>query len=225
MGAIVGVAAAVLLLACLVLCGGGCSPKAPAGSSPAVAAGPPVVTSVEGFKSLDRTAIRAMLKTLADAPAPKDLALGAMCYDVAPPPSRADYLCPKCGERTLYDNSKAKQDKPYETTLVEAVEWEIPSCRREFAELRKVAGDTITFDESQFCRKCSPRVAKPRLVLHFSYGDDKTRDVESIKHDDLRILREFLAGKVKAKGDNEGEAALKDSLPRLQELLGVKIDE
>jgi hypothetical protein len=217
MGMLVGIVAAVLLLMCLVFAGGGCSAKV----SPAPS--PPIVT-VEGMQSLDRAAVRAMLKRLADAPAPTQLALGAMCYDVSSPPLRVDYICPKCGERTLYDSSKVATEKPYDMGITWTVERELPYCRSEFQELRKVAGKAIAFDESQFCRKCSPKVTRPKLVLHISYQGGKVRDVEAIDHRDVRILREFLSGKLKTKGDNEGESPLKTDLPRLQELLGVTLE-
>jgi hypothetical protein len=47
----------------------------------------------------------AKLDELAEQPGPKDLKRGAMCYSIAPPPNREEYICPKCGERTLYAKS------------------------------------------------------------------------------------------------------------------------
>lgn len=216
MGMFAALVAAMLLLACLLFVGSGCSTR----TSPA----PTPIVSVEGMQSLDRAAVRAMLKRLAETPPPTQLATGAMCYAMASPPNRADYICPKCGERTLYDNSKYKTEKPYDMGIAWTVERELPYCRSEFQELRKIAGHAIEFDESQFCRKCSPNVTKPKLVLHISYKDDNVRDVEAIDHHDLRILRKFLAGELKTTSDNEGEAPLKNDLPRLQELLGVKLE-
>jgi len=224
MGAIVGIVAAILLLVCLLLSTGGCSRQAPSGSS-GVAPVPPVVTSVEGMKSLDRTAIRVLLKKLADSPTPKAQAMGAMCYDMAPPPRRADYVCPSCGERTLYDESKWSNDEWVQKGVARVVAEEIPGCRREIEDLRRVVGDAISLDESQFCRKCSPKVARPKLMLRVFFEDGKPRDIENVSHSDLRILQEFLAGKQLTKGDNDSMLPLKDRLPRLQELLGVKIDE
>jgi len=173
------------------------------------------------MKSLDRAAVRVLLKRLADAPAPQGTARGAMCYVAAPPPHRADYVCPKCGERTVYDGSKATAETPYEREIPEIVEWEIPSCRRVFEELRKVAGDAMVFDESQFCRKCSPKVVLPKLVLHISYKGEKVREIEKIDGSDLRILTDFLSGKLLTESRGDETTPLKHDLPRLQELLGV----
>jgi hypothetical protein len=221
MGTFVGIIAAVLLLACLLFAGGGCSSR----TSPPPP--PPVVTS-QGITLLDRTAVRTMLKRLADErPAtqpPKELPLGAMCYEMAVPPHRSDYVCPKCGERTLYDSSKAETEKPCAMGLVATVQ-AIPNYRREIEELRRIAGDAITLDESQFCRKCSPKVKAPELVLHVSVAGEKPHDIDGITPSDLQILREFLSGKLLTSGDRGEKTRLKDQLPRLQELLGVKLDE
>jgi hypothetical protein len=224
MGTLLGLIAAVLLLACLLLSGSGCSHQSPSSSSPAVVS-PPVVTTAAGMKSLDRAAIRASLKRLANTPAPKQTVMGAMCYKPASMVHRADYVCPKCGERTLYDDSAPNSSNPPKQWLAFLVANEIPSCRREFAELRKLAGGAVAFDESQFCRKCSPKVATPKLLLHISYIGEKARDVNDVKHGDLRILHDFLAGNLLTKGDNDSVDPLKNSLPRLCVVLGVKSDE
>lgn len=221
MGTTVGIIAAALLLLCLILSGCGASPQTPS-PSPSASAGSPAVTSAAGMKSLDRTAIRALLKKLADTPAPKEIVLGAMCYKSASTVHRAEYVCPKCGERTVYEDSSPKSTVLSKRHLAYLVAQEIPHCRREVAELRKVAGDAITFDESQFCRKCSPKVVTPKLVLHVSYKGEKARDVKDVNHGDLRILRDFLAGTLLTKGDNDSVTPLKNSLSRLCVLLGVK---
>ena len=88
-----------------------------------------------------------------------------------------------------------------------------------------MVGDAITLDESQFCRKCSPKVTAPKLVLHISYNGEKARDIENIEPGDLRLLHDFLSGKVLTNDDHGCASPLKNSLPRLQELLDVKVDE
>lgn len=216
MEAILGIVAVVLLLACLVFAGGGCSGNT---------APPPQLVTTIGMKSLDRTAVRAMLKRLAGSPPPTKMALGAMCYDMAPPPDRAEYVCPKCGERTLYEIGESTNTELRPELTTEVVQFDLCMCRREFAELRKVVGDAIEFDESQFCRKCSPRVTSPTLVLRITYEDGSVRRVDNVQHDDLRMLREFLEGRLLGKADNGGEQPLKDNLGRLEELLGVKSNE
>jgi hypothetical protein len=212
MGTIVGIVIALFLVVCLLFAGG-CS-------RPSTIDSPPVVT-MAGMKSLDRAAIKAMLKKLVDSPPPKDLKSGAMCYKPMQLPIRADYVCPKCGERTLYDATKLKNV----AGMPHVVEWEIPSCRREFQLLRKVAGDAIAFDESQFCKKCAPKVTNPKLILRITFTGEPTRTIDNLTADDLRILRDFLTGRFSTTNTADWELPLKESLPRLQELLGVKLDE
>ena len=146
-----------------------------------------------------------------------------MCYDAAESLDRVDYVCPKCGERTLYDDSKLEAKKRFKEGVSKVVGEEIPGCRREITEIRKVAGDVFVLDESQFCRKCSPTIVEPKLVLHIAYEDGKTRDIEKVTAFDLQLLREFMGGSVVHKDSQDWETPLKDSLPRLQELLGVEL--
>jgi hypothetical protein len=148
--------------------------------------------------------------------------IGAMCYEVTAPRPEVDYVCPKCGERTVYDGDASNTRRTKSEVTVAAME--IASCRREFAGLRKVTGDTtMSLDESQFCRKCSPNVSEPKLVLHFTH-EGKPRDIEDIKREDLKILCEFFTGRP-LKKDSSTSKHLEHRRHRLEQLLGVKIDE
>jgi hypothetical protein len=216
-GIVAGIVALLILIACLMLAGGGCSHR---GSSETP---PPVAVSAKGIALLDRTAIQTMLKKLAETPAPERLSFGAMCYEMALPPTRADYVCPKCGERTLYGDSTTDTKGQLSSGAAMVVDEEISACRREVQELHRLAGDAVTLDESQFCRKCSPTVTDPKLVVHINFNDGDARDIENISAMDLRLLREFMEGKRLHKGEQDRETPLKDSLPRLQEILGVEL--
>ncbi len=219
MGTFAGIIAVVLLLAWLMLAGAGCSRNA-SEEPPAIA--PPPVVLTEKMNSLDRAAIRAMLKRLADTPPPTDFKSSAMCYRAEAPHDRIDYICPKCGERTLY--VKHRPGLPDDPAMW-LLDMELPRCRREFEELRKVAHDAVALDESQFCRKCSPNVTSPEIVIHITYAGGKTRDVEKVTAADLQILREFLAGDLMHRGFPDLEASLKEYLPRLQQLLGIELEK
>jgi hypothetical protein len=227
MGTFVGIISAVLLLVCLLFSGSRCFAQTPPSAAPAGSGEPPPAVSTEAVKSLDRGEIRGMLKKLADTPPPKQGKVSfAMCYSTVPPPTRADYICPKCGERTVYDaGEKTSPLERAEHGTVEVVNWGIKVCRRDVEQLRKVVGGAISLDESQFCRKCSPKASSPKLLLRIAYKDGKSRDIENITHDDLRILHDFFAGRLLTKDDRDFESPLKDRLPRLQELLGVKLEK
>jgi hypothetical protein len=203
---------AIVAIALLLLIGFatlGCSGPRGGGGKTQVT-GPPVVLSAEQVEVLDREAIRALLRRVAEAQPPKNLSMGAMCYSIAPPPQRADYLCPTCGGRTLYEKGLAR-----------LVEWELQEARREFEELKKVTGTAISFDESQFCRECKPDVRRPQLVLKVTYQDGRQVTVSPVEPGDLRLLREFLSGKLVCTTGNDGEIPMKNVIPRLEELLGV----
>lgn len=158
-----------------------------------------------------RSAIKEKLEALANSPAPDELKPGAMCY--APRQERAniDYVCPVCGEKTLYAESTGW-----------FIEYDLPKCRM-FAD--SIPAINLRLDESQFCKKCSPGVNNPRLCIFYKLADDtQETHICNISVDDLKIMKEFMQGKEKHSTFNDGEEAMRDFLPRLQELFGIKIE-
>ena len=142
----------------------------------------------------------------AKAPEPQ---MGAMCYRMAAPPERMEYVCPVCSEKTLYP-----RDVSWKWT------YELDSCRRVFKELPK--RDTMTLDESSFCKKCQPGTKTPSLRMLIRFDDGTTNVVSGITSQDLRLLRDFLGGKLTVQDAQDSQTPLKTHLPRLRELLGVK---
>ncbi len=199
----------LILLAVFVtgawLCAGAMSSR-PAGSS---GTNQPVNAAVRSrdMKALNRQQLQKMLRHIATArpPAPK---MGAMCYDMGPPPNRAEYVCPTCGEKTLYTQQQAYR-----------VSWEVESCRR---LLKEIPGGAVTLDESAWCRKCQPDVKEPALALRLRFDDGTTRTVEQVNPEQLRLLRDFFAGKLAVKGVEDMETPLKEKLGELEKLLGEK---
>jgi hypothetical protein len=149
------------------------------------------------------------LKALANSEAPTNLSTGAMCYKVAAPPSRAEYVCPICGTKTLYTDDYAR-----------IIDREIPQCRT-FADSTGTLG--INLDEKQFCKKCSPGVKDPQLCIDFKYADDTTKhSVCGINANDMKLIFEFLKGRDKHKDSYDSETPLKNYVGRLKEVLDVK---
>ena len=105
----------------------------------------PANVTTNFIKGLNRTEIQKKLQKLSETPPPKDLKPGACCYEMAAPPDRAEYVCPKCGEKTLYSKEQAW-----------FVEQDVPNARRGMVELQKVAKRGVALDESQFCRHWRP---------------------------------------------------------------------
>jgi predicted small secreted protein len=161
--------------------------------------------------------IKKKLKKLAESEPPKELAFGAMCYEMVAPPKTANYVCPVCQQKTLYK----LEDNDGDYQVIELVRWEIATCRE---EMKKVEGINIKLDESQFCKNCSPDVKKPQLCLEINITNGgKTHKVYKFSYLDIRLIGEFLNGELKHTGSNDGETPMKDYMKRLQELLGVKL--
>ena len=163
--------------------------------------------------STSRSDIMKRLKELAKSPAPKNLQMGAMCYEMASPPERVEYVCPVCGSKTLYPN-------PGNSEILYFIGLELVACRQKAKKITKVK---IVLDESQFCRKCKPDVKLPQLCLTIHYPDQTKHSVCKISEEDLDLISEFFAGSDKHKLDNDAEIPLKDYIKRLEELLGIKI--
>jgi len=164
--------------------------------------------TVQQVKSLSREEVSRMLARVENSPEPQSR-MGAMCYEMAMPPDRAEYVCPVCGEKTLYTSGAAQ-----------VVEWDLPSCRREFEQLQKASSMQVSLDESGFCHKCQPH-GTPQLVLTLTYADSTTRRIAPVGAQDLRLLAGFFSGKLSYETFNEGEEPLKGSTDRLKEILGL----
>lgn len=162
--------------------------------------------------SYSRDEVQKKLKKLASSPAPAMLKPGAMCYSVAMPPDSAEYVCPKCGEKTFYTES-----------YVYMVKYDIPSCR---SAVKTMPGLKVELDESEFCRKCSPAVKSPALCMKIHYeGEATPHKTCGVSSDDMTLMYEFLNGEKKHQGGSSGEIPLKNYTNRLETLLGIKIKE
>lgn len=136
--------------------------------------------------------------------------VGAMCYTPAPPAPTAQFLCPKCGQKTLYAYPGYSQGIQ-QPDVIPWLESLLPACRQ---AAKDIAGLPLELDESQFCKQCNPGVAKPQLVLVIRYPDrPEPHRVIGIALDDLRLLKAYQEGNW-----------LQQHQPRLEQLLGVKLD-
>ena len=141
--------------------------------------------------------------------------IGAMCYKVAVTPVRTDYVCPTCGEKTLYAFDDTVDDpNAFQRTLLAN---ELESCRR---AVQKINGFDIELDESQFCKVCSPDIESPQLGLVVRHPDKpEPHRVWGVSEIDLTIIKAYADGRIK----KEGMADV--CIARLEELLGVKLEE
>lgn len=171
---------------------------------------------------LSREKIQSQLQKIALSPRPETKKISAMCYEIAAPPSVAEYVCPKCGEKTLYvremANSSDKGNIADQDTI-SALKWELDGCRRQIQKISKLS---VELDESQFCKKCSPDVKNPQLVLVVHYPEEqKIHRYMGVTTSDFELLIHFLNGEKKYKLMMDDETAIKDHLQQLKKLLGV----
>jgi hypothetical protein len=158
-----------------------------------------------------RIAIKEKLEALANAPAPTELKQGAMCYAAMLKRDSAEFICPKCGERTLYTGD-----------LGWTVSRELPVSRNLADSIPAI---NLVLDESQFCKKCNPNIEIPQLCINYKLADDASEThICGISPNDLKIMKEFLQGKDKHLTNNDAEVPLKNFLPRLQELFGMQTE-
>lgn len=181
-------------------------------------AGGPAIVKNKPLSSGAKANIRKKLRALAAKPAPTKLSTGAMCYEMAMLPSKATYVCPTCGERSLYSTPEEKFVR-----AVHTINTDLPQMRR---LIKTISGLDAKLDESEFCSKCEPKVDKPEVVLVVTFGKgSKPHRVRSVNSNDIKLLAEFMAGKDKHVGATGNETPLKKHLKRISELLGVKLDD
>jgi hypothetical protein len=82
--------------------------------------------------------------------------------------------------------------------------------------------ETMTLDESSFCKKCCPGTNTPALKLQVRFDNGTTNTVTDITSEDLRLLEGLFAGKLEFEGTQGRTSPLKEKLPRLRQLLGIK---
>lgn len=164
----------------------------------------------EQNKALSRKLLESRLEKLSFTPAPGNLNMGAMCYKVAMNVKRIEFVCPVCGEKTIYP------EKSHNAIYINN---QLEKTRR---EIKKMKSFDIKLDETQFCKKCSPKTKNPKLFLVINYSDAKPSKVQIKNYNDIVLLREFLEGKIVHKYSSDRETPLRQHLPRIKELLGIK---
>ena len=139
-----------------------------------------------------------------------DAELFTMCY-MAPfevSVQQTEYVCPICGERTT------RVSPGYiEKRNGEVVSPDIDECRRLFARIPASAG--MKLDESEYCRKCSPRVKRPEPALLVPNGRGHTRRVRHVTTDELSKLGDYFAA------TPDEQARMRKESRRLRRLLGL----
>jgi len=164
--------------------------------------------SVRKMMGMSRTDVETMLESIEEGEEP-DPVMGAMCYEMVAGPSVIEYICPICGERTLYDDYAA----------VWKVE-ELFSVRSLFDSLSVLADMDLSLDETGFCVQCGGQVAEPSPILIAAFEDSDPCS-SAVSSEDLRLLIGFFSGETWYETFNDGRMPIRPELPRVRRLLGM----
>ncbi len=166
---------------------------------------------LRGVQAASKPDIDKLLKRLAEKPIPTKLSFGAMCYDMAMPPERAEYVCAVCGTKTIHSTKEtARWDNPALS---------VQNYRATLEQLRKLGLDA-KLDESFLCSKCK-KGGVSALVLEVTINKRVVRNA-LVDVNDLRKLIAFVQGNLVWKGEQDREFPLKPELPRIRQLLGIE---
>lgn len=164
------------------------------------------------FQSLSLAEVDALLDRL-ESMEPPERVMGAMCYAPMAYPEVAEYVCPVCGEKTLYNGTQCAM-----------IEWELPGMRRMAQSIDSLTDFSVLLDESQFCHFCSDTDADvPATLLRVSTSDS-TEVVNRVSSMDLRMLEGFLHGNLYYLTSNDSQEPLRDHSDRIRQLLGLLPD-
>lgn len=178
---------------------------------------PPVVRE-ESDTPMTRAQIAQKLQELANSKPPKDLSMGAMCYSMMAPPDKAEYVCPRCGDKTLYSGAHAgivNSQLPYQRRLVNAISH--GDSEKQISKL------TMELDETEFCSKCCVgSVSDPKAELVIRYrGEEKPIRIKGVNNEDLLLIHELISNKRTHSGSFGRETPLKKHIKQLYKVLGV----
>ncbi len=148
---------------------------------------------------------------------------GAMCYAVVAVPQYAQYVCPKCGEKTIYPSELNKDsaiDSAENQRTIFLVHYDMDECRR---MVREIHGISIELDESQFCRHCSPDIQTPQLIAVIRFpGEPKEYRYAGITRAHLYQLKEFLNKENNCIDSTANEFKSEDCLEQIDAILGPR---
>lgn len=159
------------------------------------------------MKILSKKDIENKLINLLKSEEPQNLAIGAMCYKVAAPPNRVEYICPNCNEKTLWTEQTAY-----------FIDSEIYKCRQ---IIENLGFENLKLKEIDFCKNCSPLIENPSLKLEIHYDENEIHSFPT-NSTNLTLLKELLEGKDKHTDNYDYETPLKNYIFNLQHTTGIK---
>jgi predicted RNA-binding Zn-ribbon protein involved in translation (DUF1610 family) len=162
----------------------------------------------ERLKSMSQREVEKLLARVQSSAVPEELE-GAMCYAVMPYTDSAEYLCPVCGEKTVYGSD--------DSWLVSR---QIPAARRYMEQITAEADLEIRLDERGFCSFCSGSGESQALVLRVVYEEGDTVSSE-VTDFDLQLLAGLFSNQLFYTTSNDGRMPLLPYLDRMRQVLGL----
>ena len=168
-------------------------------------------------ENLTREQLDKLLAELAEKPAPEAKRMPmAMCYMPAPTPLRAEYVCPQCGEKTIYSREDAWETIPAVRS--------VPYHRTSLAKLRKMGVDAM-LDERALCAVCKTTAgfSDEKPTLHLNVRLNGTTASTPLQNNDWEKLYAFLEGRDEWLKDRTSKSTepLKPEIPRIRQLLAL----
>jgi predicted RNA-binding Zn-ribbon protein involved in translation (DUF1610 family) len=160
------------------------------------------------LKSMTQSEVEKLLARVESTAAPEPVE-GAMCYAAMPMESTAEYLCPICGEKTIYGADQAW-----------LVTRQIESARRYVEQITALSSMEVLLDETGFCSFCSGADSGLALVLRVVYEEGDTVSSE-VTDFDLQLLAGLFSKSLTYNTFNDGQMPLQPYLGRLREVLGL----
>jgi len=129
-----------------------------------------------------------------------------MCYSSPPPMERVEYICPVCGEKTVYHTSFS---------------YDFDNLQNYRDKVNRITKIDVKLDESQFCRKCTPKQSQREFRLLVKYNNaKKAHKTCGIAIDDINLLYEYSEG-IKEHTTWYNKKPLIEYRGRIEELLGA----
>ncbi len=167
------------------------------------------IISSAAMKPLSMQQVNFLLARL-EREEPPEPVFGAMCYEMMATPAVAEYICPVCGEKTIYEDFNT-----------ELIEWELQGARRLAESINEATEFSVILDETLFCDYCSEDPSgDPALLLRVT-DEEGVETVNRVFLTDLRKLDSFLQGRLYWLTDNDSQEPLQDDSQRIRQLLGL----
>jgi len=165
--------------------------------------------SSETVVSLSMDQIELLLARL-EREEPPEPRMGAMCYAPMMIPDSAEYICPACGEKTMYGGG-----------MFAYMNHELEAARRLAESIDAATDFSVVLDESSFCEFCSVHGVGSAVLVLRVVGENGEETSNSVSVDDLRKLDAFLKGSLCWTTSNDGQEPLQRYAGRMRELLGI----